>query len=312
MSFAPPALRLRLIFRAEQSVAMPAFPGQTWRGLFGRAYRELVCATGADQCAGCILIDHCSYPLLFEEGLSQRLGVDARYTAPPRPFVIEPESIEQREVAAGDTLTLRLLLIGHAMTMAPYVIAALQRGVRGGFGRRRSRLELLTVEAEQNGRYEPLLAAEDNRGIRFTPVSSVTEPPEPPETIRMVFETPLRLKHQRRLVGAREFHPTLLINNLQRRLSVLADCYAEPISGLPPILPPPEGPQPNDTGLRWKEFTRHSARQQRDMTFGGLVGAVTLDLRGLQSYWPLLWAGQFFHAGNEATFGLGQYRIECL
>jgi len=73
-----------------------------------------------------------------------------------------------------------------------------------------------------------------------------------------------------------------------------------------PCLPP----RPKPRGLHWKEWARWSARQKAEIIFGGLVGTVALDTCDLVPFWPLLRAGQLFHAANEVTFGLGRYRIE--
>jgi len=49
------------------------------------------------------------------------------------------------------------------------------------------------------------------------------------------------------------------------------------------------------------------------MTFGGLVGEVTYEAphgEDLDPYLPLLLWGELVHVGKNATFGLGQYRID--
>lgn len=45
------------------------------------------------------------------------------------------------------------------------------------------------------------------------------------------------------------------------------------------------------------------------MELGGLLGVGELAGPGLGLLWPLLWQGQWVHAGKGTTFGLGAYRL---
>ncbi|MBP6582117.1 MAG: CRISPR system precrRNA processing endoribonuclease RAMP protein Cas6 [Chromatiaceae bacterium] len=45
------------------------------------------------------------------------------------------------------------------------------------------------------------------------------------------------------------------------------------------------------------------------MELGGLLGDGELAGPGLGALWPLLWQGQWVHAGKSTTFGLGAYRL---
>jgi hypothetical protein len=61
--------------------------------------------------------------------------------------------------------------------------------------------------------------------------------------------------------------------------------------------------------LRWWDWTRYSARQKREMTLGGLLGHWTIE-GDLKRWLPLLWIGQWLHAGKNSTFGLGGFELE--
>lgn len=43
---------------------------------------------------------------------------------------------------------------------------------------------------------------------------------------------------------------------------------------------------------------------------GGLVGSFTPQASDLGPWWPILWIGQWLHAGKGTSMGLGKYRIE--
>ncbi len=67
---------------------------------------------------------------------------------------------------------------------------------------------------------------------------------------------------------------------------------------------------PDLSALRWHEWTRYSSRQHTLMELGGLLGTFELSGPDLAPLWPLLWLGQWVHAGKGTTFGLGAYRLE--
>ena len=42
---------------------------------------------------------------------------------------------------------------------------------------------------------------------------------------------------------------------------------------------------------------------------GGLLGTLSLPLRGLEPFWPFLSLAPWVHAGKGATMGLGAMRV---
>jgi CRISPR/Cas system endoribonuclease Cas6 (RAMP superfamily) len=61
--------------------------------------------------------------------------------------------------------------------------------------------------------------------------------------------------------------------------------------------------------LRWHDWTRYSARQDKRMKLGGLMGSITYAGE-LKPFLPFIALGRYTHVGKNATFGLGKYRIE--
>jgi len=62
--------------------------------------------------------------------------------------------------------------------------------------------------------------------------------------------------------------------------------------------------------LSWQDWARYSTRQQKRIPMGGVVGEYFVETRGLEPLWPLLWLGQWTHAGKGAVMGLGRYEVE--
>jgi hypothetical protein len=60
--------------------------------------------------------------------------------------------------------------------------------------------------------------------------------------------------------------------------------------------------------LEWKDWTRFSSRQDREMTLGGVIGEWTLS-GDLGELLPWFWLGQWLHVGKNATMGMGRYSL---
>jgi CRISPR/Cas system endoribonuclease Cas6 (RAMP superfamily) len=123
--------------------------------------------------------------------------------------------------------------------------------------------------------------------------------------------TPLRLRAGGQLVSPERFSPTLFVQALFRRLSLLAACWGEPPAPLPfePVRERLLRLAGTVEGVRWVEQQRRSYRQHTRMRMGGLVGSFRLDLEADDPLAPLLRAGEQLHVGKVTTMGLGRYRL---
>ncbi|HEX7380895.1 MAG TPA: CRISPR system precrRNA processing endoribonuclease RAMP protein Cas6, partial [Nevskiaceae bacterium] len=139
----------------------------------------------------------------------------------------------------------------------------------------------------------------------FTPVV-----PAPPGSATLRFDHPLRLRRDNRYLRPDEFDFATFFTTLVRRASMLAtlsgtalpdDDYAALAEGARSI-------RVEDTDLRWRDWSRRSARQQRRIPMGGMVGAITVS-GSLERLWPWLWVGQWLHVGKGAVMGAGHYTI---
>ncbi|MHB8165823.1 MAG: CRISPR system precrRNA processing endoribonuclease RAMP protein Cas6 [Sulfuricella sp.] len=143
----------------------------------------------------------------------------------------------------------------------------------------------------------------------ITPVDlRFDEPGAPCTRLTLDLQTPLRLKHENKLVR----HPpdfSLLFSKLLARLNMLSQAQ-----GSPPVV---EGEAKarlsqladdivlNRSDTRWVEWNRYSSSQKASMQFGGLVG--TLEYSGeLAPFLPFLRLAELTHLGGKSTFGLGK------
>jgi len=92
---------------------LPAYLGSTVRGILGASFRQLVCVTQAPLCDGCLLLNRCPYPYLFETPPPPHLpeSLRKRFHQAPRPYVFEIPRVYRGE----PTLRLGLVLVGRAI-----------------------------------------------------------------------------------------------------------------------------------------------------------------------------------------------------
>ncbi|MBU0500427.1 MAG: CRISPR system precrRNA processing endoribonuclease RAMP protein Cas6 [Gammaproteobacteria bacterium] len=300
----PDYQRLRFLYGTDPQCRLPAYLGSAWRGAFGRALREAVCATGQKQCQGCPLISVCPYAYLFET-LVERLPNGNRNTHAPHPLVMELFPHEEQP-PSPDRYALGICLIGKAMEWLHLVILAMQRAGERGIAGNRNRFRLLAVEQHDGTGWQPIF----HPGGTLRPLAVTLSAPEIPEgPAGIELTTPLRIQHHGRILGPAELCPRFFVQALFHRFSQLSllhgggDAPPEPWPAIPPESPFLAA------GLHWKDLDRYSSRQERKHPIGGVLGRFTLDLTGLEAAWPLLWHGQFLHIGKLSSLGHGGYRI---
>ena len=324
-----------------------AYLGSAWRGAFGHALRKTVCVTRLPACDPCVLLYSCPYPFLFESRTPPGAKKLSLYPRTPGPFVFEPAD-PRFDTRNGDgTLNLGVTLFGSANDHLPYVVHALDRAGRQGLTGRCVVLDVLDVQVESRGlgtgeaenradaratdeaegideagstgavgdagerdNWTPIY--EPGGGLSPVPARSPAPPPALPRTIRVRLLTPLRVKRHEHFVGASDFDFRALMGGLLRRISLLTYFFGEtPLeTDFAGLLRRAESIPVAKRCLRWREWTRHSSRQNAKLKMGGLVGSFELAGRGLEAFWPIMWLGQWTHAGKGCSMGLGRYVLE--
>jgi hypothetical protein len=275
-------------FGARMPMRLPGYTGSAWRGGFGRALRRAVCITGFDVCSGCPFATQCIYPYLFETPGGAAAGILADYERVPNPFVLAPAWGDRGTLAAGDTIIVRLVLIGRAIAHAELARQAVIEAGWRGLGPDRGSLGLVSVA--------PL---------------SLQPPQALPDQIEIRLVSPLRLVEQGRLVEPAALRPRTLLLSLVRRVSLLAQLHGSGPLALDyrALKEVAETVEFEARSLCWAEWHRYSARQRRLLAMGGLLGSISLRLKGLEPFWPFLSLAPWVHAGKGATMGLGAMQI---
>jgi hypothetical protein len=294
----------------EDDAILPPFKGSTFRGVFGWALKEVVCALKRQECPTCLLRRQCVYTQVFEyPPEAQPQGAPP----PPHPFVIEPPLDVRTHLTAGEHFDFTLLLFGPATQYLPYFVYAFQEMGKRGIGRklngRRARFRLVSVSSPTAGR---VYSQEDHTLISGGSEElhlEVPDPGAPPvRELTLTLLTPLRLKFQNHLQAELPFH--VLVRACLRRVSLLFTWFGEgePQLDYKGLSARAQEVEVVRSSLRWCDWPRYSQRQDQAMLLGGLLGAITYQ-GNLGEYLPLLRFVEKVHLGKATTFGLGKVRL---
>ena len=165
-------------------------------------------------------------------------------------------------------------------------------------------------DAAEREEWTPIF--EPGGGLSPVPARPPALPPAPPRTVRVRLLTPLRVKRREHFVGVQDFDFRALTSGLLRRISLLTYFFGEtPLeTDFAGLLRHAETVPVAGRALHWREWTRYSSRQNEKLQMGGLVGSFELAGADLDRFWPLLWLGQWTHAGKACSMGLGRYVLE--
>lgn len=283
------------------------YSGSMLRGAFGRALRKTVCVTRMTDCKACLLYRQCAYPKIFETPPPQHSAFQ-QFSQIPNAFVIEPPPMGRQELLPGQEFSFNMVLIGRAVVDLPIVIHAWQQALKAGLGATHAKAELLNVvfEPEQTVAQIIYPAGDDNR---LLPSPAFTaEPPLTTDSITLQVQTPLRIQHHGKVLSNTLRGKDFLLA-LIRRYYLLEE-FHNPAYQAPDFkaLAAQAETIQIEHQLKWCQWDRYSHRQQQKMTFGGVIGP--LQLQGdLKPFLTLLSIGQWLHAGNKTTFGMGRYAI---
>lgn len=302
----PPQLPLatyRLQFQVD-SKYHSRFPGSAWRGALGHQLRQLTCLTGASECTGCREILRCSYSYIFDTPIPSDASKMRRYTQAPHPFVLREE-----QTAASYTL-LYLTLIGWANAQLPVIVLALTRAAFSKPGINGRQMKLLSIDQQNDKNKWHRI---DHPGGTLVPlppkIPATSELKNGPVIIKLL--SPLRVKRNGSHVSPGDFQFADLFGSVLRRVSMLIAFHTEYSFETDFRALMAEARRVSmETALEWIELPRHSSRQRADMILGGVIGSLKLESAVLEPFWPILWLGQYTHAGTAATMGLGHYRLE--
>lgn len=284
-----PLWQIRIDALAERPIELQDPVCSVTRGLLGDRLRDLRCLTRAPGCQGCESTEACDYFRVFE------VGKDTSSAAPPywlqglpaRPFL-----------EAGEHLRIRLVVLGAASDVLPYLEASL-----------RDALLRLGRAAHTPGPYKPALLLRVHRAQPLTwPAVG-----QPSDVWSLTTRTPLVLMDSTTEDNLCPQAPVLarLVRAGARRLYRLARAQG---GG---TLPTMDLPDLSAVKVRFGRMvpwqgSRFSQRQRRRMPLEGVVGHLELQGEALRELSPLLALLPLLNVGKQTTMGFGHLDMRAL
>jgi len=308
--------KYQFICRLENEAILPPYKGSTFRGVFGRALKKIVCALKRQECSQCLLKQRCVYALVFETSEALQVSEGSKIAAPPHPYVIEPPLTTETHFTQDSSFDFNLLLFGEVNNSLPYFIYAFDQMGKTGIGKKingkRGKFALEEVKSCDN-----LIYSNVDQKLNTTDTAAALHLHDPgsyPKSsfhLRLLLETPLRMKFENRLKADLPFH--VLVRAMLRRISSLLNTYSD---GEPPLdyrslIKRAEAVRISEDSLDWFDWRRYSFRQDKGMLMGGIVGSVVYKGK-IGEFMPLIDFCKKTHLGKQTTFGLGKIKAEIL
>lgn len=305
--------RFRLLLAlGEGRHALPAYLGSTLRGVVAGSFRSIVCATGAPTCDGCLLLNRCAYPYIFETPPPAHLpeALQKRFRQAPRPYILAVPMTHAGEAV----LELGLVLVGRGLDYLPYFLYVLQETGRRGLGRARVPYRLLTVSDASTPNGAVIYRADEGilqETIQPVTLADVQEPDDAQVTqTTLTCLTPLRIKKYGTYqeAGERMTFRTVM-DLLLGRLEALAMFHCgtawAPQKALREAA---DHVHVTARHLTLERLERYSNRHRQTLPMHGLLGSISFAGH-LAPFLPFLRMGQYVHIGAGTAFGLGHYHV---
>ena len=299
----------RFEYEALDKITLPEQPGVLWHSQFGKTLRDLVCIAKNTACEQCLFLHQCDYTHLFQGTKPPDSAIMRKYNAIPSPHIIQTVYPQDKVIAAGNNLSVDIVLPGEANTRSAILIKTLYKLGQHGLGRSNARAQLKRVtQFSANGQACELLAA----GIL-----SAAKPPQAmpvpiaPETTHISLLTPYKPSGKAQSCDA-GIDLSRYLMAIIRRVDLIQYFYTgEKLQAdFPHLKTLTQQVEVLSQAVQLHRGERYSAALGKFKDTSGYIGHIDLDLTGCEALWPFLWVGQWLNVGKNASMGFGQYRLD--
>jgi len=278
-----------------------------FRSIIGFQLRKMCCIAHNNVCADCMFSATCIYGLTFESIVPKNNAALSGRDRISHPIIIDIDDFAGNET---DSVVLNLIFLGPAIPYIPYFYYAILKGGESGITKERIPYQVNDiVEYSGTKRERSLMIDEQHIDTQVEPEFWEFDPNIVTEIQKKYIITllsPLRYKaggyYVRQLVD-KEFAICL-----HRRAQVLCSQYGRNdftgdyrFSGSWTIT---------EQNLKRRDYVHYSARQNKVMRLGGVMGNFTVSGSFSPYECALLQFAELFHGGKNTNFGLGKMKIQ--
>jgi len=284
-------LEIKAFYLTDQPIGMITDLSSAIRGLWGRGLHKIYCYQKQLECSECPL-ENCTYYVLFEKQLSSS---DQYHPYIIQSRVISPYLIEAKFKFFGwvcDHLEKLLYSIINTNNMLL---------------KREGNSYRLTLQKIEDLNSNQIYSADSEMITRPTLKMLYFRPEEVP-LLEITFTTPLRQKHQGKLMSEFMWEP--FAKSLINRIRFINEHFNRNELNIPEQINL-DGVEIKEANTYWSEKIRVSFRQESKMSIGGLLGSVVLANVSPEMI-GMLKLGRYLHTGKQCTFGNGEFALRNL
>jgi hypothetical protein len=307
-------LSLNLILKFEKKMKLSTYDSSKFRGFFGNILKSINCHNTSLDCKLCSKKYECPYSFIFETIIppSEHRELRGRIFG-VHPYILYVENISYR---SSDTYSLRIMLMGSAIELISHVLLAFElMGKRGIFSSKIKfdivKIYQFNIDGKVRSFGSPSDCCENFEAdeVKLQPLSISRENIK--ERLTLKFITPLRIMKRGNLIKDPSIYD--LMTTILRRLTNIFNLYGDEedyifqSDEVWEFLHFIDNWKIIDKNLKFKDHSRISRRQKREVSLSGMVGDMTIagNVRPYNHLFKLI---SMFSLGKCASYGNG--RIE--
>ncbi|MEF3693859.1 MAG: CRISPR system precrRNA processing endoribonuclease RAMP protein Cas6 [Candidatus Cloacimonadota bacterium] len=284
-------LEFKVHYIPNQSMPIISDLSSAIRGLWGRGLRSVYCFQKQSECSNCAL-DNCTYYVLFEKKLSD----SDQY----HPYIIQAQVVNPFLIEA------KFRFFGWICEHSEKLIYSLLQ-TDGKILHRNGQAYQLSLCKILDCR-DASLYSKGNPNINRPHLASLKFVPREVPGLRIDFLSPLRQKHEGRLMSEFEWMP--FAKSLINRIRFINTHFNRDELTIPDNIEL-DGVKIVSSHTYWSEKIRVSHRQDARMSIGGLVGYVVVKDVSPEMV-GILKLARYLHAGKQCSFGNGEIGLRIL
>ena len=257
-----------------------SFIGSTLRGAFGVALKRVVCINPAFKCEGCFASKNCIYYDFFEKkDITHKFCFD---------FELNPKNYD-----------FSLFLFEEASEYLPYVVSAIYKMlVEIGLTKNREKFKIQEIICNDELIFKDEkfdLSGVNKREFEFKELDKNID------SLKIILKTPLRIKHQGKLL---DHIPSadILLRSIYNRLRDLKNLPRKKIDFEPKC-------KISKANVAFFDQKRRSNRQKRSLKIGGIIGEIELKNVDSMSY-NYFKLAEIIGIGKQTSFGMGRIKVK--
>lgn len=270
------------------------------RSMLGKNLRSMCCISKQSTCPECMYNKTCAYAYIFETIMLQENSLLPGTNRASHPYSFSTKR-SQRETTLTE-YNFTITLFGKAIEYLPYIYAAIVRSGKDGLFRDRTEFEVADVSIDGKS-----ILINENQIDTSIPSKEwfccFNNNDKTQGEILVELKSPLRFKTNGKY--SLDFTASDFMKCLYRRAKTLCMLYGTWEDEFN-YYEPTEGISIEDKNLRWLDFNHYSARQNKSIELGGVVGSFKIIGDFTSFELALFELNRIANAGKNTNFGLGQ------